>query len=276
MINQTEIQDLVREWGLADSVVEKDYVIGWVLWGIGSEPELQDTWVFKGGTCLKKCYIETYRFSEDLDFTVIDDGPLKPEDLDPIFAGLLDRVGQESGIDFGQRSPLFKKRGQWPSTEGRIYYRGPRGAQVQRIKLDLLAAEEVVRPTVYRDIAHAYSDAMPSSNGVRCYSFEEVFAEKIRALGERSRARDLYDVINLFRRRDLRVHQELIYEVLREKCRSKGVSVPTFAAIEASPTRPELESEWGNMLQHQLLQLPPFEHFWEELPDMFAWLEGDN
>jgi len=28
------------------------------------------SWAFKGGTCLKKCYFETYRFSEDLDFTL--------------------------------------------------------------------------------------------------------------------------------------------------------------------------------------------------------------
>ncbi len=35
-------------------------------------------WVFKGGTCLKKCYIETYRFSEDLDFTVLPGGPFRP------------------------------------------------------------------------------------------------------------------------------------------------------------------------------------------------------
>ena len=41
-----------------------------------------NSWVFKGGTCLKKCYFETYRFSEDLDFTLrdeshLDDGFLK-------------------------------------------------------------------------------------------------------------------------------------------------------------------------------------------------------
>ena len=35
--------------------------------------ELGDhTQVFKGGTCIKKCYFETYRFSEDLDFTLQD------------------------------------------------------------------------------------------------------------------------------------------------------------------------------------------------------------
>jgi Luciferase-like monooxygenase/Nucleotidyl transferase AbiEii toxin, Type IV TA system len=50
-------------------VVEKDYVLGWLLAGIAKHP-VTTHWAFKGGTCLRKCWFETYRFSEDLDFTV--------------------------------------------------------------------------------------------------------------------------------------------------------------------------------------------------------------
>jgi predicted nucleotidyltransferase component of viral defense system len=70
MISRTDLNERVREWGLREDVVEKDYAIGWLLWGIGSHPGLSLSWAFKGGTCLKKCYLETYRFPEDLDFTV--------------------------------------------------------------------------------------------------------------------------------------------------------------------------------------------------------------
>ncbi|MFQ5834598.1 MAG: WYL domain-containing protein [bacterium] len=49
--------------------------------------------------------------------------------------------------------------------------------------------------------------------------------------------------------------------------------MPTFVSIENSPYRDELESEWKNMLGHQLQILPPFEQFWEELPRLFSWLE---
>ena len=59
-------------------VIEKDWALGWVLAGIGAEPALS-TWVFKGGASLRKCYYETYRFSEDLDFTVVDGGLDDPE-----------------------------------------------------------------------------------------------------------------------------------------------------------------------------------------------------
>jgi predicted nucleotidyltransferase component of viral defense system len=37
-----------------------------VLAGIYAHEELANSWLFKGGTCLKKCFFETYRFSEDL------------------------------------------------------------------------------------------------------------------------------------------------------------------------------------------------------------------
>ncbi len=57
MISPQEIRNLVTKWGLRESVVEKDYVIGWILWGIGNVKKLNDNWAFKGGTALKKCYI---------------------------------------------------------------------------------------------------------------------------------------------------------------------------------------------------------------------------
>ena len=78
---------LAAELQLQAHVVEKDYALGWFLAGIAAHPEIGPSWVFKGGTCLKKCYFETYRFSEDLDFTLKD-----AEHLDEAF---LARVFEE-------------------------------------------------------------------------------------------------------------------------------------------------------------------------------------
>lgn len=275
MITRLDIDERVREWGLREDVVEKDYVIGWVLWGIGTDETLSTAWAFKGGTSLKKCYLETYRFSEDLDFTVLPGGPIVADELTPILQRVLERVHQQSGIVFTDRAPLLKTHASGKYTQGRVYYRGPRNTPgVASLILDLSASEKVARPTVLQEIAHAYPDKLPAPGTVRCYSFDEVFAEKIRAMGERSRPRDLYDIINLFRRDDLRSQPDVIHQVLVEKCQSKGVPVPTFAALESSPHRGDLENEWGNMLAHQLPQLPPFASFWEELPALFEWLEG--
>lgn len=85
MISKQELLRLRGEWQLDIGVIEKDYVLGWMLAAIASEPTLAETWIFKGGTCLRKCYYETYRFSEDLDFTVIDGGPEEPDELTEIF-----------------------------------------------------------------------------------------------------------------------------------------------------------------------------------------------
>ncbi len=275
MIGRADIEERVREWGLRFDVVEKDYVLGWLLWGIATNPTLGQTWIFKGGTCLKKCYIETYRFSEDLDFTVIGDGPLHGEEMGSIFDGILRRVAEESGIAFDVRPPRFRTRPDGVSSEGRVYYRGPLGSpQPGSIKLDLTADEAVVRPPVLREITHPHADALPQPARARCYGFEEVFAEKLRALTQRCRPRDLYDVVHLYRRHDLRTAPELIRSVFKEKCAAKGMAVPGFGDVANSPFKAELVSEWANMLGHQLPALPPLESFWDELPTIFAWLEG--
>jgi predicted nucleotidyltransferase component of viral defense system len=65
MIDKREILEAASAFSLLPNIVEKDYVLGWILSGINAHEELSENWVFKGGTCLKKCYFETYRFSED-------------------------------------------------------------------------------------------------------------------------------------------------------------------------------------------------------------------
>ena len=70
MIDRREILEAASSFSLLPSIVEKDYVLGWMLAGIYAHEELSESWIFKGGTCLKKCYFEIYRFSEDLDFTL--------------------------------------------------------------------------------------------------------------------------------------------------------------------------------------------------------------
>jgi len=38
MIDVLELRERGREWSLREDVVEKDYMLGWLLWGIASEP----------------------------------------------------------------------------------------------------------------------------------------------------------------------------------------------------------------------------------------------
>jgi predicted nucleotidyltransferase component of viral defense system len=279
MIGLIELRERAVEWSLRDDVVEKDYALGWLLWGIGSHPALASAWVFKGGTCLKKCYFETYRFSEDLDFTVIGDGPRDPEELKGLFGEIADRVYEASGIEIPReqiRFEQYKTRRGSTAVEGRVYYRGPRrpGGDLPRVKIDLTADEVLVDSPILRGIAHPYTDEFPDPPRVTAYSLPEIFGEKLRALAERCLPRDLYDVIHLYRRVDLRGTPDVVRRILTEKCRYKEIPVPTVATIEAGPRRAELEAEWQHMLGHQLPELPPPEVFLAELRELFAWLEG--
>jgi predicted nucleotidyltransferase component of viral defense system len=277
MIPRAELQERQAEWGLTEEVVEKDYVLGWLLAGIGADPRLGSSWVFKGGTCLKKCFVETYRFSEDLDFTVLEGGPLMPEDLAPVLSEVLDGVEQETGISLLGKPPAIRLRPDGASAEGRIYYRGPRGAPGEaKVKLDLTYDETVVEPPVPREIAHPYDDGLPEDARVQCYSFAEVFAEKLRALVQRTRPRDLYDVVNLYRQADLRGNRDLVVSILEKKCAFKEVPMPTHAIVSAPEKIAELGADWEAMLGHQLPTLPPVGEFVTALDDLFGWLKGEG
>lgn len=279
MIDKAEILDFVREFGLAANVIEKDYVLGWVLAGIFNNPVIGSSWVFKGGTCLKKCFFETYRFSEDLDFTLSESNHLDQEFLVSCFKEIAQWVYNESGIEIPQdliRFDVYQNNRGGMSSQGRIGYRGPMQPRrdLPRIKLDLTTDEILVIDPVNRKVHHPYSDLPDNGIRIRSYCLEEVFAEKIRALAERERPRDLYDVVHLYRHDELDPNQPLILRTLEKKCAYKQIPVPNMDTFRNRPERDELESEWENMLAHQLPALPPFSQFWQTLPEVIEWLHG--
>ena len=54
MIEKNEIMMMANGWSLTPDSIEKDYVLGWLLWGIHNHKELSNAWLFNGGTSLKK------------------------------------------------------------------------------------------------------------------------------------------------------------------------------------------------------------------------------
>jgi hypothetical protein len=155
--------DFAREFGLRPNIIEKDYALGWLLAGISNHQSLGSDWVFKGGTCLKKCYFETYRFSEDLDFTLSNKDHLDIEFLRATFTEISEWIYDQSGIEIPLdrlRFEVFKNNRGGLSAEGRVSYRGPMkpGSDPPRIKLDLTVDEILVLDPVEREIHHPYSD----------------------------------------------------------------------------------------------------------------------
>lgn len=280
MIPHREILELRGEWHLRDDVIEKDYALGWLLAGIAAQPELAKTWVFKGGTCLRKCYFETYRFSEDLDFTIVDSGPETPDDLMPIFARIRDWLFEQAGLEIvvDQRSfDIRQNRRGNATTLGRIAFRGPSNPPtLPKVKLDLTSDELLAHPTQPRPILHPYSDRNEIAPlRISSYSIAELLAEKLRALAERCRPRDLYDAVHVQRHPDLLADAAPVLDALQRKCAYVGIEVPDRDSILTSPLGGELDQEWANMLAHQLPHLPPVDDFWSALDDVFAWLHGE-
>ena len=277
MIGRQEILETAATLGLNPHVVEKDYVLGWVLAGIYQHASLAETWIFKGGTCLKKCYFETYRFSEDLDFTVTEPAQVQEEFLGTAFREIGEWIYEQAGVEIPeqlQEFELFQNPRGTVSCQGKLSYRGPiapRAGALPRVKLDLTSDERLVLPPTERVVFHDYSDAPVERITVRCYAYEEAFGEKTRALAERTRPRDLYDVVNLYRNTEARPQPDVLLDVVRQKCEHRGIPVPTLAQLEIH--RGDLEGSWEPMLGHQLQALPPVESYWNALPEFLSWLE---
>ncbi|NCP44603.1 MAG: WYL domain-containing protein [Sphingomonadales bacterium] len=278
MISKQEIINSATNMSLTPHVVEKDFALGWILAGIYANEKLTESWIFKGGTCLKKCYFETYRFSEDLDFTLTDENHLDEGFLRTAFKEVADWVYNASGIEMpadGQKFDIYTNPRGSISCQGKLPYLGPvspRSGGMPRIKIDLTCDERVVLAPVRRPVFHPYSDEPESKIYALSYCYEEVFGEKVRALAERTRPRDLYDVINLFRNDNEKPAPAVLLDVIRQKCEFKHIGLPKLAELEQH--RDDLTGSWHGMLDHQLPALPSVDDFWAALGGFFDWLYG--
>lgn len=276
MIPKQEVLELARKQNIAPGIIEKDYVLGWVLAGINRHPDLNQKWIFKGGTALKKSFFQEYRFSEDLDFTILDQAHINQGFLNKTFLEILNWVYDQTGIEFVYDQTKFdihpdsKKQ----YVTGSIYYTGPlrQGGSLNKIYLDILANELMCLESAKLNIYHPYSDNRDIDLFSYCYKLEEIFAEKVRALLERARPRDLYDVVSLFKYKLDLIDKAIFLGALRQKCAFKNIDCSTLGSISNHPKFNELNREWSNMLKHQVSNLEDIEIYLKELEQFFVWL----
>ncbi|MCY4139224.1 MAG: nucleotidyl transferase AbiEii/AbiGii toxin family protein [Rhodobacteraceae bacterium] len=99
-----------------------------MLAGIFGHEDLAENWIFKGGTCLKKCFFETYRFSEDLDFTFREPQHLDANFLEGAFSKIREWIYDQTGIEIPADKQEFdiyvNPRGQF-SCQGKVSCKGP-------------------------------------------------------------------------------------------------------------------------------------------------------
>lgn len=250
MITQREISKIAFHCGKQDRIIEKDYVITWLLYSISESP-VADALAFKGGTALKKIYFEDYRFSEDLDFTVLDkaDSTLLLKSLERILGKLALEVGVILRIN-GERVERRKA-----SLTAYVDFVGPlQGALGSRdIKLDFTFDEKIVFPLLTRPVLSRYSDSENLKKEILVYSLEEVFIEKLCALIGRTEPRDLFDVHFLLAEGQL--DYDVISEGFKEKASNKGID-PNRLTDVLRDREPTISRLWSNRLALQVDELP--------------------
>lgn len=102
MIDGDRIRSFAKDRKIGAAVAEKDYALTWLLKGFYHPNRLlKECFMLKGGTAIRKAFFSgTWRFSEDLDFSVIDIDENKnaSEKIKNAIQDILDILARESGI----------------------------------------------------------------------------------------------------------------------------------------------------------------------------------
>ena len=166
---------------IPEAVIERDYVLAWFLTGLAGHP-LREVLAFKGGTALRRCWFEDYRFSEDLDFTLT-----RPITLEKILAGLSE-IFATVAADSGLRIAFDRedRHGHQNSHTFYLRYQGPLPA-ANDVKVDITINEVLCFPLQDRPIQRTYDsfDDLPEGPTVKVYAIEEIAVEKLLALRQR-------------------------------------------------------------------------------------------
>jgi len=252
MIKPGEIQQKAREAGVRDQQIEKDYILSWILKGIAQHQQLLTLIVFKGGTVLKKIYFEDYRFSEDLDFTLLDNN-ITNEQIFELFHEVCKYVKEEANIPVAITENNQHEDG---GINFYISYSGPLGGQAsnKKVKVDISRSEKLEYTPVLKDVIINYSDL--EEHQLLCYSLEEVLIEKLRTIMQRMQARDFYDIWFLLEQHgmDAAFHQK----EFEQKCVSKNLNAKDFHK-KLSERLLQYKSRWQNSMNEQIKNLPSFE-----------------
>ncbi len=241
MIHPNLIKRRADEDAVSAPTVERDYVLAHVLTAIAESDE-RGLLVFKGGTALRLCHFDDYRYSADLDFSLVD-GLGIDEALALIAAAL---VKSKEQIGFPHLQLI-------DSSQPRIEFIGPLDAKPRSLKLDL-ADDELVENTTSESIRCRFEDQSPC----RClvYTLDEVAAEKLRCVMQRLQCRDVYDLNELLVMRD--VEAEAIWPLFERKARHRDRDPDRFAeAFESHEER--WADRWDRELPEYVASPPHFD-----------------
>lgn len=269
MIKPGEIDKIAIDKGVRAKQIEKDYVISWVLWGIARNEFLNNTFVFKGGTCLKKMYFDDYRYSEDMDFTLRDDSVSDKEILEN-FRCVFEQVYEESRIKVEIIKDSVDNHEASGSLKFKMSYVATHGSD--EIKVDVTREETIEFNVQHQVVINNYSDLQEEDKTrIHCYSLEEILIEKITALMGRTIPRDLYDFDYLIEKEGIEL-RDVYIEFIR-KAENKGHNPKEFMD-KVMPKMKTFARDWNTSLGKQMTEdeLPDFKNLWRKSSGHFKEL----
>lgn len=274
MIPQKEIITTSEKYGVPSRTIDKDWILGHLLNAMYSFEDVQNCFVFKGGTCLKKCFIEDYRFSEDLDFTFTDNSfPVEQKTI----TNWIRKAEKESRAKFHIEEIKPQVSEEVDQGYGvKIKFWGADHPPNQRpvppkrwqtsIKLDISYSEKLIFPPVKKEIFHPYSDHKSIINKATTYDQKEIVAEKIRSLAQRNRPRDVYDNW-YFSKWINKADYPLIKKALIKKAKDKHIGIDGLELFINDDKKEKNNRAWTNSLSHQIDQdnLPDFNEAYTQM-----------
>jgi predicted nucleotidyltransferase component of viral defense system len=252
VIKPGEIQKKARTVGVRDQQIEKDYILSWILQGVAMHSELSKAIVFKGGTVLGKVYFEDYRFSEDLDFTLLNDG-FSNQLIFDYFNEVFEYVKEEANIPL---EIIDNNEHQDGGINFYISYIGPLGGMGtnKRVKVDISKSEKLQFKPINKPVFLTYTDQV--KHKLLCYTLEEILVEKLRSVIQRMQARDFYDIWYLLEIQGLGL--DFYINEFIAKCESKKVNPKDFF-IKLEQRLPQYKARWQKSMNEQIQDLPEFE-----------------
>ncbi len=162
--------------------VEQDLVISRALVEIFSDEFLRENLAFRGGTALHKLYLNPApRYSEDLDLVQIQPGPIKP---------IMERLKDVITFFEEPRKTQVKGHG------AKALHRFTSEYEEIRLRLKLeINCKEHFNVLDWVDFPfEVESEWFSGKAAIRTYSINELLGTKLRALYQRSKGRDLFDL----------------------------------------------------------------------------------
>lgn len=172
----------VAPWPL-ESQIEQDLVLSRIIVDIFSDPLLSSMLAFRGGTALHKLFLQQpARYSEDIDLVMIQQGP-----IGQMIDGIRAKIDPWLGIPRRTRSESRVKLIYYFETESQPVVK-------MRVKIEINAVENFTLLGLEKKSFSIENPWFSGSANVTTYSIEELLGTKLRALYQRKKGRDLFDL----------------------------------------------------------------------------------